>query len=387
MILAELDYELPADLIAQTPAEPRDSSRLLCLARTGGAIDDRRFAELPDLLQPGDVLIRNDTRVLPARTHFHRPTGGRLEVLFLEARGENADREEDSGSAGRDGARPEVGQLGGRVWQALVRGRPRVGETLTNCDRDGFDWTLRVVADLGAGRWLVESLATAPVAELLDGVGAMPLPPYIHADLDDPERYQTTFARWPGSAAAPTAGLHFTQSLDDRLATAGVEVVELTLHVGLGTFKALDEEMLAAGHLHSEGYVVDSAAWRRLLAAKAAGRRLVAVGTTMVRLLETLACDPAAAADRDSGTGGDNGGGSGSPTTQTSISGRTDLFIEPGFEFRLVGGMITNFHLPRTSLLALVMAFAGIAETRAAYEHAIAARYRFYSFGDAMLVL
>ena len=370
MILAELDYELPADLIAQTPVEPRDSSRLLRLARTGGSIDDRSFTELPDLLEPGDVLIRNDTRVLPARTHFRRPTGGRLEVLFLE-----------------EGAELGVGQFDGRIWQALVRGHPRVGETLVNCDRGVVDWTLRVAADLGGGRWLVESLAAVPVAELLDRVGAMPLPPYIHADLDDPERYQTTFARWPGSAAAPTAGLHFTHSLDKRLAEAGIEVVELTLHVGLGTFKALDEEMLAAGHLHSEGYVVDSAAWRRVLAAKAAGRRLVAVGTTMVRLLETLACDPAAAADRDSGTGGDNGGGSGSPTTQTSISGRTDLFIEPGFEFRLVGGMITNFHLPRTSLLALVMAFAGIAETRAAYEHAIAARYRFYSFGDAMLVL
>ena len=373
MILAELDYELPADLIAQTPAEPRDSSRLLCLARTGGATDDRRFAELPDLLQPGDVLIRNDTRVLPARTHFHRPTGGRLEVLFLEASGNTADREEDAG--------PGVGQLDGHIWQALVRGRPRVGETLTNCDRGGFDWTLRVVADLGAGRWLVESLATAPVAELLDGVGAMPLPPYIHADLDDPERYQTTFARWPGSAAAPTAGLHFTQSLDDRLADAGIDVVELTLHVGLGTFKALDEEMLAAGHLHSESYVVDSAAWRRVLAAKAAGRRLVAVGTTMVRLLETLARDPAAAA-----CGGD-GASRGDEAAQTFISGRTDLFIEPGFDFRLIDGMITNFHLPRTSLLALVMAFAGVAATRAAYAHAIAARYRFYSFGDAMLVL
>ena len=375
MILAELDYELPADLIAQTPVEPRDSSRLLRLARTGGSIDDRSFTELPDLLEPGDVLIRNDTRVLPARTHFRRPTGGRLEVLFLE-----------------EGAELGVGQFDGRIWQALVRGHPRVGETLVNCDRGVVDWTLRVAADLGGGRWLVESLAAVPVPELLDRVGAMPLPPYIHADLDDPERYQTTFARWPGSAAAPTAGLHFTHSLDKRLADAGIEVVELTLHVGLGTFKALDEEMLAAGHLHSEGYVVDSAAWRRVLAAKAAGRRLVAVGTTMVRLLETLARDPAAAvAGSDIGTGGDSDGDDGASrgdeAARTLISGRTDLFIEPGFDFRLVGGMVTNFHLPRTSLLALVMAFAGIAETRAAYEHAIAARYRFYSFGDAMLVL
>ncbi len=350
MRLAELEYELPAELIAQAPAEPRDSARLLCLSRRSGRLDDRRFADLPELLAPGDVLVRNDTRVLPARTHFRRPSGGRLEVLFLEP------------TAGAKAAE--------RGWEALVRGRPRVGETLTSCDPHGDSWQVSVTADLGDGRWQIETLAEEPVPVSLARAGVMPLPPYIRAALDDPERYQTVFSRWPGSAAAPTAGLHFTGELDGALRAAGIAIVDLTLHVGLGTFKPLSDETLAAGRLHSERYRVEAGAWRRLLAAQAAGRRLIAVGTTMVRLLETLARDPRAA-----------------DAPEGYLEGRTSLFIQPGFEFRLVRGMITNFHLPRTSLLALVMAFCGTEATRAAYAHAVAARYRFYSFGDAMLAL
>jgi S-adenosylmethionine:tRNA ribosyltransferase-isomerase len=372
--LSDLDYELPPSLVAQAPAEPRDSSRLLCLGRSNGVVSDRVFGDLPALLCPTDVLVRNDTRVLPARTFFRRPTGGRLEVLFLEAR-----LDDD----------PEH-----KTWETLVRGRPRVGETLTNDTAGGEEWSLRVAAELGDGRWQVESLSELPVPALLARAGTMPLPPYIHAGLDDPERYQTVYARRPGSAAAPTAGLHFTAALEERLADAGVEVVDLTLHVGLGTFKPLSEEALAAGRLHSEPYVVERAAWRRLVAAKAAGRRLVAVGTTMVRLLESLARDEAATAAAAETREGDGSGASATDVTgdaclggERFLCGRTDLFIRPGFDFRLVGGIVTNFHLPRTSLLALVMAFAGEAATRAAYVHAIAAGYRFYSLGDAMLVL
>jgi S-adenosylmethionine:tRNA ribosyltransferase-isomerase len=359
--LAELDYELPGELIAQAPAEPRDSARLLCVDRMGAGFADRSFADLPGLLAPGDLLVRNDTRVLPARTHFARPTGGRLEVLFLESTN-------GIGTAGRE-------------WQVLVRGRPRDGETLVSLDPGGLGWRVRVTDELGEGRWRVESLADEPVPQLLARAGVMPLPPYIRAALDDPEKYQTVFARHPGSAAAPTAGLHFTRALDERLTAAGVEIVDLTLHVGLGTFKPLSAEMLAAGRLHSEPYVVEGGAWRRVASAYAAGRRLIAVGTTMVRLLETLAREPAA------GLAAAPAGRPPAAEPHAGLKGRTSLFISPGFEFRLVGGMITNFHLPRTSLLALVMAFCGAERTRAAYAHAIAARYRFYSFGDAMLIL
>lgn len=390
MILADLDFELPPDLIAQTPATPRDSARLLCLARTGGSVSDRSFADLPTVLRPSDVLIRNDTRVLAARTHFRRATGGRLEVLFLEpwsgrCGDEELGRQEEAGGEGALGD-----ALRGRVWHVLMRGRPRLNETLVNSDPGAGEWEIRVVDKLGDGRWLVENLAAAAVPDLLQRVGVMPLPPYIRTRLDDPERYQTIFAQQPGSAAAPTAGLHFTAEIDNRLASAGVEVVAMTLHVGLGTFKPLTADMLANNHLHSEPYVVEASAWRRVLAAKAAGRRLIAVGTTMVRLLETLASD--AAVGPGANVAGYGSGGAAAVdhdclADAEFIRGRTDLFIQPGFDFRLVDGVITNFHLPGTSLLALVMAFAGVNEVRAAYAHAIAARYRFYSFGDAMLVL
>ncbi|MGO8683309.1 MAG: tRNA preQ1(34) S-adenosylmethionine ribosyltransferase-isomerase QueA [Thermoleophilia bacterium] len=391
MILADLDFDLPPELIAQTPAKPRDSARLLCLTRADGALRDRCFADLPTVLRPSDVLIRNDTRVLPARTHFRRATGGRLEVLFLEPWSGPCGGEERGRQGEACGESAVVDALTGHVWHVLMRGRPRVNETLVNSDLGGGEWEVRVVEKLGDGRWLVENLAAAAVPDLLRRVGVMPLPPYIRTPLDDPERYQTIFAHQPGSAAAPTAGLHFTTEVDSRLAAAGVDVVAMTLHVGLGTFKPLSADMLADNHLHSEPYVVEASAWRRVLAAKAAGRRLVAVGTTMVRLLETLAGDPivglaAHAAD----TGNDEAAAAAVCDRLADsglIRGRTDLFIQPGFDFRLVDGVITNFHLPGTSLLALAMAFAGVNEVRAAYAHAIATRYRFYSFGDAMLVL
>ncbi len=345
LTLADLDYDLPDGLIAQTPVEPRDASRLLVVRRGGGETEDRVFTDLPELLRAGDVLVRNDTRVFPARSFFHRATGGRIEVLFLCALASGSER-----------------------WEVLVRGRPQREEVLES-EAMGSEWPLRCIEPLGDGRWIVENLGPAPVLDLLTGAGTTPLPPYITAPLDDPERYQTTYSCALGSAAAPTAGLHFTPALDEALAAAGVTVESLTLHVGLGTFKPLRQESLEAVTLHSEVFEVQAPVWARLCAARRNGRRIVAVGTTSMRVLEHLALDGLEPRDED------------------SLSGATRLFIRPGFGFRMVGGLVTNFHLPRTSLLALVMAFCGVDETRAVYRHAMAERYRFYSFGDAMLAL
>jgi S-adenosylmethionine:tRNA ribosyltransferase-isomerase len=345
LTLADLDYDLPDDLIAQTPVEPRDASRLLVVRRDDGAVEDRVFADLPSLLEDGDVLVRNDTRVFPARSYFHRATGGRIEVLFLCALSAGSER-----------------------WEALLRGRPRREEVLES-EAMGPEWPLRCIEPLGDGRWVVENLGPATVLELLADAGVTPLPPYITAPLDDPERYQTTYSCALGSAAAPTAGLHFTPGLDVALAAAGVSLESVTLHVGLGTFKPLQEGPLDAVTLHSEAFEVDPGAWARLCEARRHGRRIIAVGTTSMRVLEHLAL---------AGT---------EPRGAGLLRGETRLFIRPGFAFRMVHGLVTNFHLPRTSLLALVMAFCGVDETRSAYRHAVAEHYRFYSFGDAMLVL
>ena len=372
--LGDLDYDLPEELVAQAPAEPRDASRLLVCRRAEGSLDDRVFSDLPELLREGDVLVRNDTRVFPARSFFRRVTGGRIEVLFLRP-----------SAAGDDGAGGEVRDAAAtsgdpaELWEALLRGRPRPGETLSS-EALGEGWLLVAVRPFGDGRWLVASRDARPVLELLDGAGAMPLPPYIHQHLSDPERYQTTYARLVGSAAAPTAGLHFTQALDAALAAAGVSIETVTLHVGLGTFKPLVAETLAANRLHSETYEVDAAVWARLRAARAQGRRVVAVGTTSVRTLEHLARHAPQAATPAGARPGSSAGAA-------AYRGETSLFITPGCDFRVVDALVTNFHLPRTSLLALVMAFCGVEQTRRLYAHAVRERYRFYSFGDAMLAL
>ena len=312
MDTAILDYELPPELIAQRPRARRDHSRLLVYRRSGGAIEHRRFGELPDLLK-GELVVVNDTRVLPARYELRRRTGGLVEVLLVE-------------------------QLEDGLWEGLARPtrRLRSGERLG---------PIELVRSLGGGRWLVRLEGSAD--------GDVPLPPYIHERLLDPERYQTVYAREPGSAAAPTAGLHFTPELLSRL-----DYVTVTLHVGLDTFRPVSVDRLEEHALHGERYRIGLDAWERIADAE----RVLAVGTTTVRTLETVAR-----------TG--------------ELVGRTDLFITPGFEFCRVDALLTNFHLPRSSLLALVMAFVGIEETREIYRAAIAARYRFYSFGDAMLIL
>jgi S-adenosylmethionine:tRNA ribosyltransferase-isomerase len=311
MRASELDYELPRELIAQRPAERRDGSRLLVFDRATGAVRHRRFAELPEELD-GELVVVNDTRVVPARLALQRPGGGAAEVLLLEP-------------------------LGDGLWEGLARPskRLRAGQRLG---------PVELLEPLGEGRWRLR----------LDGepAGVAPLPPYITEPLADPGRYQTVYAREQGSAAAPTAGLHFTEELLARL-----EVERVTLHVGLDTFRPLSVETLEEHELHGEQYSVAAPAWERI---QGAGQ-VLAVGTTTVRVLETLA--------------------RGAP-----LAGRTSLFVTPGFEFRRVDRLLTNFHLPRSTLLALVMAFAGVEETRELYRLAIAERYRFYSFGDALLV-
>ena len=310
MNLSELDYDLPPELIAQRPLERRDDSRLLVYERASGEVRHRRFFELPQELEPDALVVVNDSRVIPARIPIERPRG---EVLLLER-------------TGVDG-----------LWEGLARPTRRL--------RAGRRYgPVELVEHLGEGRWLLR----------LEGepAGEMPLPPYITEWLEDPERYQTVYAVAEGSAAAPTAGLHFTQGLLDRL-----DIERVTLHVGLDTFRPVSAERLEEHELHSERYEVAPGAWERIEGAV----RVLAVGTTTVRVVETLA----------------RGG---------ALSGRTELFVTPGFEFRRVDALLTNFHLPRSTLLALVRAFAGVEETRRLYEVAIEERYRFYSFGDAMLI-
>lgn len=309
MDLSELDYELPPELIAQHPAGRRDASRLLVYERATGSVRHRTFGELPDELQ-GELVVVNDTKVVPARIPIESPRG---EVLLLERRGD-------------------------RTWEALARPTRRL--------RAGRRYGLvELIEHLGEGRWLLR----------LDGepAGETPLPPYITEPLGDPSRYQTVYAREPGSAAAPTAGLHFTPELHARL-----DPVRVTLHVGLDTFRPVLEERLEEHRIHGERYQVEPVAWERIRESE----RVLAVGTTTVRVLETLV--------------------RGAP-----LAGRTELFITPGFEFRRVDALLTNFHLPRSTLLALVMAFAGTEETLRLYRLAVEERYRFYSFGDAMLIL
>jgi S-adenosylmethionine:tRNA ribosyltransferase-isomerase len=312
MKTSELDYGLPPELIAQRPLLRRDDSRLLVHGRASGETLHARFRDLPDLLEAGTLVVVNDTRVLPARLRLRRPGGGEAEVLLLEL-------------------------LEGDVWEALARPSRRL--------RPGMRLgAVELLENLGEGRWQVR------VAGEPDGEA--PLPPYIKEPLADPERYQTVYAEEAGSAAAPTAGLHFTPELLARL-----DVERVTLHVGLDTFRPVTAETLAEHELHSERYEVSARAWERIRSAA----HVTAVGTTTVRVLESLA--------------------RGAP-----LAGRTSLFVAPEFEFLRVNALVTNFHLPRSSLLALVMAFAGVEQTRRLYRLAIEERYRFYSFGDAMLI-
>lgn len=347
MRLGELHYDLPTELIAQRPAEPRDASRLLVLDRATGRIEHRGFRDIGEYLRPDDVLVLNDTRVIPARFFCRRATGGKVEALFTH-------KSDDQ-------------------WHVLLNpaARLRSGERLT-CQHSEHELVLCRRQD--RGEWTVRPDPPIEPLQLLRRIGQTPLPPYIHRDpkpdAQDAQRYQTVYARKAGAIAAPTAGLHFTPELLRALHSAGVKVVNVTLHVGVGTFAPITVEELAQHHMHAEYYETDAQAIATLHATRTAGGHIVAIGTTSVRVLESL-----------SSVLGEVG------EPQAADSGWTDLFIYPSYRFRNVDRLLTNFHQPYSSLLALVMAFAGIQQTRGAYAAAIKQRYRLFSYGDAMLIV
>ena len=350
MKTAEFDYQLPSELIAQVPVEPRDASRLMVVDRSAGGIAHHHFFDLPDFLRPGDLLVHNESRVIPARLFARKPTGGKVEILLLRQRADD-------------------------TWEALVRGK-RVRPGLRLALLDGPDGS-----PAGAGAEVIEAgergmrvLAfDRPALSLAERVGVTPLPPYIHTPLANGSRYQTIYARTPGSAAAPTAGLHFTPELLDRLGGMGVRSVFVTLHIGLDTFRPVGEEDIEDHHMHTEYCSLTAELAGQINQARREGGRVVAVGTTSVRVLETAAVKFGLSDLRSE--------------PLQPFEGPTDLFIYPGYQFRAVDVLITNFHLPRSTLLMLVSAFVGKPLLDRAYAQAIENRYRFYSFGDAMVIL
>jgi S-adenosylmethionine:tRNA ribosyltransferase-isomerase len=339
------DYHLPMDRIAQRPADSRDTSRLMHIDRASGAMADHVFSDLVTLLRPGDLLVMNDTRVIPARLALRRQTGSRIDGLFVKA--------------------DEPGR-----WQLMLRGRGRIREGETLVVEGDEEQSVRLVTSLGDGLWQAAPEPDVDPLDLLERVGRAPLPPYIHRkqgepalDAEDRRRYQTIYAEAPGAVAAPTAGLHFTPEVLDALAARDIRTARLTLHVGLGTFKPVATQRVEDHKMHHEWFTLPEETAGVVRQARGEGRRVVAVGTTTVRVLETLAQRGMAAAE-----------------------GETALFIYPPFEFKAVDAMITNFHLPRSSLLMLVGAFAGRELLLRAYGEAIDRGYRFYSYGDACLI-
>jgi S-adenosylmethionine:tRNA ribosyltransferase-isomerase len=354
MDVREFDFDLPSDLIAQEPAAERSAARLLCLCRTTGVITHHQVSALPEVLRAGDLVVVNNTKVFPARLLGHRvPSGGAVECLLVRR------------------VVPEASDTPSDTWEALMH----PGQKLKPGARVVFDGARTLHGEVLERRFFGRRLIRlwtgdgTPVSAAIDAIGHVPLPPYIKRDDRDADRdrYQTVFARARGSVAAPTAGLHFTPALLAGLDARGVQVVEITLHVGYGTFQPVRVDRVEDHTLAAESYEIGEQAAAAISGARDEGRRVIAVGTTTTRTLEAVA----------SAQGGRIVAGSGS----------TDLFIYPGYQFRVVGGLLTNFHLPRSSLLMLVAAFGGRDRVLAAYHAAIAGRYRFYSYGDAMLIL
>ena len=339
MKLSDFMYDLPEERIAQTPAEPRDHSRLMVLHRDTHAIEHRHFYDVIEYLNPGDVLVINETRVIPARLIGERPSGGACEVLLLK-------------------------QLGPKRWETLVKPGKKLkpgAEVIFGGGR--FRGRIAETTDVG-GR-IVDFECEGSFEETLDALGEMPLPPYIHEKLSDRERYQTVYAKQEGSAAAPTAGLHFTPELLERIREKGVEIVPVLLHVGLGTFRPVKVENVEEHEMHSEYFEVTEEAAERINAARKRGGRVIAVGTTSVRTLESASEDGVLLPKR----------------------GETKIFIRPGYQWQMVDALITNFHLPGSTLMMLVSALYDRERIIAAYEEAVRQEYRFFSFGDAMLIL
>jgi len=332
-------FDLPAELIAQTPLESRDRSRLLCLDKTSGKTEHRMFYDLPGLLREGDCLVLNDSRVLPARLLGKSETGGAVEVVLL-----------------RD--------LGAGIWECLTKPgkKTKVGTKLFFGDGELF----AIVNDVSAGgNRLIEFFYDGIFLEVLERLGKMPLPPYIREELDDIERYQTVYSSEVGSAAAPTAGLHFTRELLDEINDKGIKICYLTLHVGLGTFRPVKSDDIEDHDMHAEFYIISDETAETINTAKQKGGRAIAVGTTSCRVLESCSNDEGIV---------------------SASSGFTDIFIYPGYKFKCMNGLITNFHLPESTLIMLVSAFAGRDNVLKAYETAIREKYRFFSFGDAMYI-
>jgi len=337
----DFDFDLPEELIAQTPLKDRASSRLLVVNKETGDMEDKHFHDILDELQPGDALVMNNTRVLPARLYGEKPeTGGHLEVLLLT-------------------------NTEGDTWETLIKPakRAKVGTEI-----QFGDGRLKAVVkeELEHGGRIIEFKYDGIFLEILESLGEMPLPPYIKERLDDPDRYQTVYAEENGSAAAPTAGLHFTKELLEEIKAKGVHLVYLTLHVGLGTFRPVSVDNIEEHHMHSEFYRLTEEAAKQLNEVRQAGGRIVAVGTTTIRTLETIGTKFNGEIQADSGW--------------------TDIFITPGYQFKVVEAFSTNFHLPKSTLVMLVSAFAGKDLTLAAYQHAIEEKYRFFSCGDAMFI-
>jgi S-adenosylmethionine:tRNA ribosyltransferase-isomerase len=342
---ADFDYKLPAELIAQHPASRRDASRMMVLHRGEGRWEHRAFTDLPGYLAAGDLLVLNNTRVVPARAYARKKTGGKVELLFLE-------------------------EIAPGEWDVLLRARrrPRPGDSVAL----GAEAVVTLLEDGEMGRARVRVSAQRPIEEILEEAGEMPLPPYIQRSEDrdqkseDRERYQTIYARERGAVAAPTAGLHFTPEMFTRLEALGVQRAEVTLHVGLGTFRPVSAEQVEDHRMEGERYSIPAATAERIAATRARGGRVVAVGSTTVRTLETAAA-----------RGGE----------VVAECGRSELFIHPPYEFRVVNAMLTNFHLPKSTLLMMVSALAGRELMLRAYEEAIREKYRFFSYGDCMLIL
>lgn len=339
--LDDFDYDLPHELIAQTPIKQRDTSRLLVLDHQANTLEDKHFYDILDELHAGDAVVMNNSRVMPARLYGIKPeTGGHVEVLLLH-------------------------NVEGDVWETLMKPakRLRVGTTVTFGDGQ---LTATVTEEREDGIRLIEFHYDGIFMEILEQLGETPLPPYIKEKLDDPDRYQTVYAKENGSAAAPTAGLHWTQELLDQVAAKGVKLVYITLHVGLGTFRPVEEANIEDHKMHSEFYRLDEAAAATLNEVRANGGRIIATGTTSIRTLETIGTKFKGEIKPDSGW--------------------TDIFIKPGYQWQVVNAFITNFHLPKSTLVMLVAAFTGRDQILNAYHHAVEEKYRFFSFGDAMFI-
>lgn len=343
-----LDYYLPPELIAQTPPPTRTKSRLLVFDRSAGTLQDKKFTDIISCIRPGDCLVFNNTKVLPAKFFARRKTGANLEGLFL--------------------AEPAH-----KTWLVMLKNAQKVkpGETISLCSKDGDAFLYaRAIERTEPGHWLLQVISDKPTVHILDQIGFAPLPPYIKRTRDDRlagmdlDRYQTVFAETPGAVAAPTAGLHFTEELLAQIMAAGIRTAHITLHVGEGTFKPVTAQNLDDHKMHSERFSISAESAEVINETAEKGGRIIAVGTTSVRTLEAVAENK----------------------TVPPTEGSTELFIRPGYEFKIVDAMITNFHLPKSTLLALVAAFAGLDNILTAYKHAIKNNYRFYSYGDPMII-